>query len=195
MEGTRYAGQTLPEILDATSPNYEPFRRRGAKLIMYHGWADPFIAPRFSVDLYRAIVLDQARRHGLPPAAAARHTRDFARLFMVPGFYHCSGGPGPNVFDMLPELKRWVEQGIAPRRVTASKYVDDDRAKGVAFTRPLCPFPRSARYGGDGDPNDAASFRCAPDRSPNGPLSRDFVRGLQAEWGAGGRDPEAAETD
>ena len=195
MEGTRYAGQTLPEILDATSPNYEPFRQRGAKLIMYHGWADPFIPPRFSVDLYRAIIRDQARRHDLPRAAALRQTQDFARLFMVPGFYHCSGGPGPNVFDMLPELERWVEQGIAPRRVTATRYVDNDRAKGAAFTRPLCPYPQSASYSGQGDPTEAGSFRCIPDGSPNGPLSRGFVRGLRAEGGVTDPGPETGDTE
>lgn len=181
MEGTQYAGQTLPEILNATDPNYEPFRQRGAKLILYHGWADPFISPGFSIDLYRAIIRDQARQHSLPQGQALRQVQDFARLFMVPGFYHCAGGPGPNSFDMLPELERWVEQGVAPKRVLATKYVDDDKAKGVAFTRPLCAYPQSASYAGQGDANDAGSFQCVPDRSPNGPLSRDFARELRAQ--------------
>lgn len=195
MESARYAGQTLPEILNATSPNYEPFRERGAKLIMYHGWADPFVAAGFSVDLYRAIILDQARRHDLSPPLAVRRTQEFARLFMVPGFYHCSGGPGPNSFDMLPELERWVEQGIPPRRVTATKYIDDDRTKGAAFTRPLCPYPQTARYSGHGDPNGAASFQCAPDRSRSRPLALDFVRGLQAAWGAVDHASDATDTE
>jgi hypothetical protein len=30
-------------------------------------------------------------------------TQQYARLFMVPGMYHCSGGPGPNVFDALKD--------------------------------------------------------------------------------------------
>jgi feruloyl esterase len=43
-----------------------------------------------------------------------------------------------------------------------TKYVDDDRAKGVQATRPFCPHPDVARYTGKGDPSDAASFACAP---------------------------------
>ncbi|MET0918414.1 MAG: hypothetical protein ABWY07_08345 [Burkholderiales bacterium] len=30
-------------------------------------------------------------------------------------------------------------------------------------TRPLCPYPRVARYDGRGNINDAASFRCRKD--------------------------------
>ena len=35
---------------------------------------------------------------------ALRRTQFYARLFMVPGMYHCSGGPGPNTFDALTPL-------------------------------------------------------------------------------------------
>jgi hypothetical protein len=47
-------------------------------------------------------------------------TQQYARLFMVPGMYHCSGGPGPNVFDALKPLVYWVEKGVAPERIIAS---------------------------------------------------------------------------
>ena len=47
-------------------------------------------------------------------------TQRYARLFMVPGMYHCSGGPGPNVFDALTPLVQWVEQGVAPETIVAT---------------------------------------------------------------------------
>ncbi|HYX53771.1 MAG TPA: tannase/feruloyl esterase family alpha/beta hydrolase, partial [Candidatus Limnocylindrales bacterium] len=95
------------------------------------------------------------------------------RLFMAPGMQHCGGGPGPNNFgqagrpsdpqhDVHEALEQWVEKGTAPEKLIATKYIDDDRARGVQMTRPLCPFPQRARYKGKGDVNDAANFICAP---------------------------------
>ena len=46
---------------------------------------------------------------------------------MAPGMSHSLGGPGPNSFDMLPELEKWAEQGRAPApaRVVATKFEND----------------------------------------------------------------------
>ncbi len=70
---------------------------------------------------------------------------------------HCSGGPGPNTFDMLTALENWVEDGIAPDRIIASHLT-----KGaVDRTRPLCPYPKVARLKKIGlDPNKAENFNC-----------------------------------
>jgi feruloyl esterase len=38
--------------------------------------------------------------------------------------------------------------------------VNNTPAQGVAFTRPLCPYPQEAMYTGTGDTNDAANFVC-----------------------------------
>jgi feruloyl esterase len=59
-------------------------------------------------------------------------------------------------------LEQWVEKGNAPSVIVATKYVNDDSAKGVWTTRPLCPYPQIARYKGQGDSKDAADFVCAP---------------------------------
>ena len=77
---------------------------------------------------------------------------------MVPGMNHCSGGPGANVFDMLTPLVQWVEQDVAPENVIATHYVNNVPTQGVAFTRPLCPYPQEAVYKGTGDTNDASNF-------------------------------------
>jgi feruloyl esterase len=76
---------------------------------------------------------------------------------MIPGMHHCAGGPGTSTFDMLPVLESWVEKGVAPREVVASRMVDGK----VQRTRPLCPHPQVARYSGQGSVDDATSFTCA----------------------------------
>jgi len=54
-----------------------------------------------------------------------------------------------------------VEKGVAPARVTATKYVQDLPQMGVQMTQPICAYPNVARYSGAGDPNKAGSFVCA----------------------------------
>ncbi len=76
---------------------------------------------------------------------------------MVPGMGHCSGGPGPDRFDALTALEDWVERGIAPERIIASKISDGE----VSRTRPLCVYPELAQYDGSGSTDDAANFSCA----------------------------------
>jgi feruloyl esterase len=59
-------------------------------------------------------------------------------------------------------VERWVESGVAPPKIIATKYVDDlDPSQGIKMTRPLCPFPQVAAYNGSGDKNDSANFVCA----------------------------------
>jgi feruloyl esterase len=88
--------------------------------------------------------------------AALARTQQFFRLFMVPGMQHCSGGPGPNNFDMLTALENWVEKGQAPERVVASHVTNGV----VDRTRPLCVYPKVAVYDGSGSTNDEANFNC-----------------------------------
>lgn len=86
-----------------------------------------------------------------------QETRDFFRLFMVPGMAHCRGGAGTSEFDEQKALEAWVERGIAPDRIEASHLENDV----VTRTRPLCPYPQTAQYDGTGDTNDTTNFVCA----------------------------------
>jgi Tannase and feruloyl esterase len=89
----------------------------------------------------------------------------FARLFMAPGVFHCGGGTGPQVFDSLGALVRWVETGEAPDRITASRVENGV----VVRTRPLCAYPYFARHDGTGGPNSAESFDCKPNFGQGSP--------------------------
>jgi feruloyl esterase len=133
--------------LNANDPNLKAFVARRGKLIMYHGWNDQLIAPQNSINYYRAVA---------SAIGGESLSRESVRLFMVPGMAHCSGGDGPNSFDMLTALEQWVEQGRAPERIIASRA-----ANGVVSrTRPLCPYPQIARYTGSGSTDDATNFVC-----------------------------------
>jgi Tannase and feruloyl esterase len=170
-------------FLNSTDPDLRPLRNHGAKIIHYVGWADSAIAPINSVNYYNSV---RAELAGVESGRGKRHRwqeiQEFYRLFMVPGMAHCSGGDGPNAFgngtnngpvidadhDLLKALDRWVEEGIAPERVIATHFVNNDPTAGVQFQRPLCPFPQVARHT-VGDPTKAESFRCVmdePDRDP-----------------------------
>jgi feruloyl esterase len=133
-------------FVDATSTDLGDFERSGGKMIVYHGWADPVVPAQDSIEYYEAV----EKRLGAS-------TPGFFRLFLVPGMYHCSGGPGTSVFDPLKALDSWVTTNAAPDRIPASH----EAGGAVVRTRPLCPFPEEARWNGKGDGNDAENFQCA----------------------------------
>ena len=155
---------TIGHFRNASDPDLRRFKARGGKLVMYHGWNDPAIAPQSTINYYRAVVSRMGQKS----------TEDFVRLYMVPGMNHCGGGPGTISFGASPAstqdpqrslaaaLERWVNDGVAPGTIIASKYRSaHDPASGLVRTRPLCRYPQVANYKGAGRPDDAASFVCA----------------------------------
>lgn len=132
-------------LLSATDPDLSEFRDRGGKLLIYNGWADAGVNPYLVIDYYEKIrQIFQSK------------TDDFARLFLVPGMFHCRGGMNVDRFDGMTALINWVEGGQAPDSIPASRIENGQ----VTRTRPLCPYPQVANYGGSGDINQAESFRC-----------------------------------
>jgi feruloyl esterase len=63
---------------------------------------------------------------------------------------------------MARALERWVEEKVAPEQIVATKYKGATAATGVARTRPLCAYPKVARWKGMGSTDDAANFECVP---------------------------------
>jgi hypothetical protein len=89
--------------------------------------------------------------------------------------------------DLVKALERWVEEGIAPQRIIATHYVNNTPAQGVAFQRPLCPFPERGEYAGSGDPNDASNFQCVAYRNPHDRAARGRRRPTSRAAKRGGR--------
>jgi hypothetical protein len=150
---TKIADDSMGQRLNATDPNLKAFKNRGGKLVMFHGWSDPGLAPTNTIDYYNDVVSKMGRKDA----------DSFTRLYMVPGMQHCGGGPGPNNFGgpITAALERWVEQGSAPDKIIATKFkVDGNPASGVVRTRPLCPYPQVAQYSGSGSIDEAANFAC-----------------------------------
>src|SRR5579871_3859681 len=155
-------------VVDAVSPDVGAFRARGGKIILYHGWADEAIQPQGTIAYYDAL---------RTAVRGSKGATDFVRLFMAPGMQHCTGGPGPNTIggsfspnpadidadhDVTTSLARWVEEGRAPDRIIATKFIDNNPGKGVAMTRPLDRYPLVAQFTGNGDRASADNYACRP---------------------------------
>lgn len=142
--------------LDSDNADLSAFKARGGKLILYHGWADAAIPAGSTIEYYKAL---EARTGG-----------DFVRMFLMPGMSHCLGGPGPNVFDALGTLDAWRGGGPAPEQMIATKF-DNDLFGFLGFpakpvrTRPICVWPKTARWDGKGSTDEAASFACVTENS------------------------------
>jgi feruloyl esterase len=157
---TAFADATTAGTFNSNNPDLSRFKAHGGKLIQWHGWDDPAISARDSIRYYESVVTQQSNGSNAQGDSALRETQTFYRLFMAPGVLHCGGGPGPNTFDVLGPLVKWVENGTAPEQIIATKFNGDNPANGVATRRPLCLYPAVAEFKGKGDPNDAANFDC-----------------------------------
>ena len=154
----KYALEKVGPALDAVDPDLTQLRDNGAKLLVYHGWSDPDISPVSSINYFNEVVEFMQHETGAANIDIAREsTQEFFRLFMVPGMAHCSGGPGPDRFDALIALENWVERGIAPESMIASKIENGETTR----SRPLCVHPQVAIYDGSGDTDEAENFYCA----------------------------------
>jgi hypothetical protein len=137
--------EDMATILNPEAVDLSAFKARGGKLIIVHGWSDAMISAQMTIDWFERMTKTMGGR---------AKVAEFAQLYVVPGMYHGSGGPGPYVFDAQGPLVKWVESGIAPDRL----MLTDEPTAPVIRTRPAFPYPSYAKYRGTGDPNVAASF-------------------------------------
>jgi feruloyl esterase len=134
------------KVFNATSPNLSSFNGHGGKLLVYHGNSDPVFSSKDTIRYYKSL-----------SAANGGDASSFARLFLVPGMAHCSGGPATDSFDALTAIQNWVEKGTAPDSLVAKAGA---MTPWAGRTRPLCPYPKVATYKGTGSLEDANSFTC-----------------------------------
>ncbi|KAI1343191.1 feruloyl esterase B precursor [Xylariaceae sp. FL0016] len=162
------------------------YEKRGGKILMYHGYADPLIPAGSSIDYVQRTMstmnMDESR------------LSTFVRLFLIPGMNHCvSSAPAQpdapwyiaaasqiagvagrllgvnNVTHSVPgymdakhdsvlALMQWVEAGVAPDELVATKFVNET-APQVESQRTICPWPKVAKFIG-GDQNVAQNWVC-----------------------------------
>lgn len=146
--------------ITALSPDLRPYEARGGKLLIYQGWGDQLNGQTLPIE-YRQAVIDFLASKGRG-VRAAHEVDGFLRVFMAPGMAHCMGGPGFTNFDALSAVRAWVESNHAPDLIVASRSLVAASAPASAgeSTRPICAYPKSARYMGGGPAGDAANFRC-----------------------------------
>lgn len=152
--------QSAVDYMEATSTNLTKLLSHNGKIIYFHGESDPVFSMYDTVQYYNNLT-----------TAYGPSTPSFARLFLVPGMNHCSGGLHTlDSFDPLTAIVDWVEQGTAPVSMIARNSntglppadVSSFTVLPVNRSRPLCPYPQYAAYtgGADGNPEVAASFTC-----------------------------------
>ncbi|HVN99304.1 MAG TPA: tannase/feruloyl esterase family alpha/beta hydrolase [Steroidobacteraceae bacterium] len=163
----------LHPLWDATYVDLSGFAAAGHKLILWQALGDTNVLPSQTVLYYEAL------RKAMGGAKADR----FVRFYALPGVYHCGGGDGPVITDLLPALMAWVERGVAPgalagahvpRRPGPMQGAGDPNAAPAApdLTRPIYPWPFVAKYVGKGSVRDAANFVPGPARPAPATLSR-----------------------
>ncbi|CAK7227454.1 hypothetical protein SCUCBS95973_006549 [Sporothrix curviconia] len=166
----------------ATADQYDlsAFRRRGGKIIMYHGLADGLVPTKGSELYYN--------RTQQAMGGATKHLGDFLRLFMIPGMQHCYNtavdapwyingefqadlmgtglwsvpGFADTRHDALLALMEWTEHGRAPDAIIATTWnTPTNPLSGVLRQRPLCPYPQTAKWMRHLDINKASSWYCS----------------------------------
>jgi feruloyl esterase len=197
--------EAVTPFMVASSPDLTRFKARGGKVLQYHGWNDAVVAPHTSPNYAHALAqferlkglspaaFDQAVENlsaadvAVAAQSQAPEVQKYHRLFMLPNVAHCGGGSGPSIIgggtgdplpafrdadhDVVLALARWVEKGVAPEAIVATKLNDGV----VVRQRPVCVYPKQARYNGSGDINAAANFTCvAPGTEQPGASTADL---------------------
>ncbi len=161
----------LAPLYNGANTNLRPYQQRGSKLLLWHGASDAVVQQQASIAYYQ----------GVQKELGTQVTDSFMRFFLLPGAAHCGGGDGPAQIDVLSPLMAWVEMNRAPAMIVAGKSANQrsaipgegmpgsaaaqvrmpyaSPAQPVVLKRPVYPFPNIARYDGNGDKSDPASYK------------------------------------
>lgn len=148
----------VSSLIDASSADFDAFRAKGGKVLLFHGTNDSSITPYNTLDYYQRLVT----RYTQPGLDT------FVRFYLIPGFGHGTGQFRAR-WDSLATLDAWVENNVAPGDLVA---VDENTAAATAATngrtRPVCVYSKWPRYTGPGtrtqaEANSAANYACVSD--------------------------------
>jgi feruloyl esterase len=180
----------LHSLYDATDPDLAPFSKAGGKLLLWHGWADPHISPMNSIAYFTAMqrvmgaanverfarfylfpggyhcgggegpfdfdlltpLMSWAERGVAPNELVARH---------VAGGFGPGGPRGPNA-PMGPGGPNGSMGPGGPNAPMGPPPGAMNPAARPDRTRPVYPYPFTAKYRGSGNINDASSFEQGP---------------------------------
>ncbi len=134
-------------LAESDDPNLDKVRDTGAKIIHYHGTADPNDRSIRLLELCQQCVRSIWCRQG------AHIMRTF--YYPVDGALQrrrrrCAAGKSPRTAEDLGEM---VEKGVAPDYIVA-------HSTGNTRSRKICSYPDVAVYKGTGSTDDEDSFRC-----------------------------------
>ncbi|KAL8948998.1 MAG: hypothetical protein Q9222_004854 [Ikaeria aurantiellina] len=157
-----------PSQIRTWPSNLSRFRDQGGKLITYHGGQDDKITSFNTERFYEHLA------HGMK--ASSTELDYFFRFFHIPGMFHCNSGPGAWVFgqgggmsaagvpfepsnNVLAALVHWVEDGVAPKYIVGTKFINDTVELGVDYQHRHCRYPLRSTYKG-GDAKVVSSWEC-----------------------------------
>lgn len=160
------AARINPSNIETWKGDLSGVRKRGTKILHWHGGADFLISSENSRRYYDHVSSTMK--------LSSAELDEFYRYFIVSGTGHCGGGDGAHAIgqgtgeistynsneNILMALVDWVEKGNAPETLVGTKYVNDTQSLGVAFQRAHCKFPKRNQYKGFGDPTVIGSWKC-----------------------------------
>ena len=176
----------LAALFNDTNPDLRKFKSAGGKLIVYQGANDILEVPNAIVDYYKTVERTMGGREstsgffrlfvvpGMGHCTGGEGAYAIDYLSYLEAWTEKQRAPdkmiGAHVSDeYLAALSTAAWENELPSDVTLTRelkiavgasnlLIPLDPAIPVAFTRPVFPYPLSAKYRGKGDPNDEKNF-------------------------------------
>jgi len=146
----------ISEMFDTTNPDLSPFLARGGKLILKGNGSDYQRSVMQEISYYNSVVAKMGQEK----------VDSFLRFYVTPGVNHpgngrmSDGAAVPAKVDLLGALDAWADGGKTPGELVQVSQEREAPFKTIA-SRPMCRYPLTPHFDGDGDPKSAASFTCA----------------------------------
>ncbi|KAJ4017795.1 tannase [Fusarium irregulare] len=160
------ASEVNPFNVETWEGDLSKFRKRGSKILHWHGLQDGLISSDNSMEYYDHV----SRTMGLN----STQLDEFYRYFRISGCGHCSGGDGANRIgnnmanlggktaenNVLKAIVKWVEEGVAPDTITGQRFANGAPDGKLEYERRHCRYPYRNVWDRKGDPKDPDSWKC-----------------------------------